>query len=357
MRGGRQARQGTRIEGLDALLVEVLERGWSRRRRREFIARYGRTIRGSILYHIRMKFGEQSLAAIGDYLRSLQEGRQPCGKGGVIGEVLDLAADTWQDVLNEVFKVRDNLVHKYHRYIARTGGEGRGLTSFSYFLSKNVQYKFLDNLKARLTDKKIPEEKVHGGTSGQEAATPSIAVDADEEAVIAGAPTGTGTRTETEAGAEAEKVPLNDEVNYYWDQLIRCLEPDPRQVEELIKLRPSEGNVLCWACARLKRGLKRREQKENLIAFIVFYASKRGIGDRDRRDRDKDEEGAPTGSEGLSPDNLTLERVIGRDLRWREDICRGIFRKYIRKDRVMEQIRREIMDSDYRYLIAEGREG
>lgn len=148
---------------------------------------------------------------------------------------------------------------------------------------------------------------------------------------------------------EIEKIPLNDEINYYWDQLIRCLEPEPEQVEVLVKLQPNEGNVLCWACARLKRGLKRREQRENLVAFIVFYASKRGIG-----------KGGGSGGaevEGLSPENLSLERVVGRDLRWREDICGRIFKKYIRQDRVMEQIRQEILKSDYSYLIKRGRIG
>jgi len=139
----------------------------------------------------------------------------------------------------------------------------------------------------------------------------------------------------------AEKIPLNDEINYYWDQLIRCLEPKPDEIEELIKAHPNEGNVLCWACANMKRSLKRREQKENLIAFIVFYSSKRGVRDKQ----------ALRSSQGLDPENLTLERVVGRDLRWREDVCRGIFGKYIRKDRLMEQIKREILKSDYSYFI------
>lgn len=319
----RRSRRGDEMKGMDPLLVKVLERGWSRRRRRQFITRYGRTIRGSILYHIRLRFGNRSLASLSDYLLSLQEGKCPRSQKGVIGEVLDLAADTWQDVLNEVFKVKDNLVHKYHRYI-QVREEGRGITSFPYFLSKSVQYKFLDNLKARLVGR-----QAHDSIDERGAAIAGIATNVDGDVDI-------------REDGEADKIPLNDEVNYYWDQLIRCLEPDPDQVEELIKLYPNEGSVLCWACAKMKRRFKRREQKENLIAFIVFYSSKRGVGGT----------GAPAGSEGLDPESLTLERVAGRDLRWREDVCKGIFGKYIRKDRVMEQIKREIMNSEYSYFIA-----
>lgn len=405
----------------EAFLEEILERGWSEKRQKKFIKRYGQTIRWSILYHIRIRFGNQSLNAINDYLLSLQEGQRLHSKEEVIGEILDLAADTWQDVLNDVFKTKDNLIHKYRQYIAKMRNAEQGFISFPYFLSKSVYYKFLDNLSPGLSDKEIldrivdlkresgrrfyidefrsryrdyvegflrskyPElrqmnniidyfferfipqaypairqdpggpkvkrtvldllledfgrddcqkgsgyiRQVYGSIAEMGMSPPDLDVDVEE---------GFEDRTRT------EEVPLNDEINYYWDQLIRCLEPDPEKIEELIKAHPSEGNVLCWACASMKRRFKRKEQKENLVAFIAFYSSMHGASG---------EHSSEWGLEGLGPEDLTLEKVIGRNLRWREDICRRIWGKHIRKDRVMKQIKREIMNSDYGYLISE----
>jgi len=409
----------------EALLERVLRRGWSEGRRNQFLKRYGRVIRWSILYNISMRFGSQSLAAVGDYLLSLQEGQQPRSQEGIVGEILDLAADTWQDVLNDVFKEEDNLIQKYQRYVAKAQDARRGFIDFSRFLSKNVSYKFLDNLSKGLSDKELLDriadlkresdrryciDELRDRYREHVEATlrskfpqlhqvnnvidyfferfvpesyPSLRrAIASEASRAKGKAKGNlvnlllerfswddcqkgsnyvrqvyGGMAMTVADADAveelaeakalkEEIPLNDEVNYYWDQLIRCLEPDPGEVERLVRSKPNEGNVLCWACARLKRGFKRQEQKENLVAFIVFYISKRRIAESGRE-----------GMEELTPESLTLERVVGRDLRWREDVCQGIFKKHIRKDRVMEQIRREIMASDYGYLVVEERTG
>ena len=402
------------MEGEEALLEEILERGWSGKGQREFIRRYGQTIRWSILYYIRMRFGDQNLRAVSDYLLALQEGKCPHSKGGVVGEILDLAADTWQDVINEVFKTKDSLIHKYRRYVA----DERGSISFPHFLSKSVYYKFLDNLSPGLSDKEILDRIVDAKREADRQfyinefrnryrdrvedslrdrypglrrinnimdyfferfipqAYPAIRQalgSKTKKAVldlllegfsrddcqrgsgytrrVYGGVTEMGTSlpdsdVEEDLGgkdrAEAEGIPLNNEVNYYWDRLIRCRGPDPEEIErELVRIDPNEGNVLCWACARLKRRFRRKEQRENLRAFITFYCSKRGVGRMH-----------PSAGR-LTLEKLTLERVVGRDLRWREDICRGIFRKYIRKDRVMEQIKEEIMNSDYGYLISE----
>lgn len=403
---------------MDAFLQELLDRGWSRARRREFVKRYGQTIRWEILYQIRRRFGSQNLSSISSYLLGLQEGASSQGTQGVVGKILDLAVDTWQDVLNEAFKPRENLIHRYSTFATKIVSKGGRIIDFRHFLSKSVHYKFLDNLSSGLSQKEIldrildlkrendrhfyinelrnrygnyikddlrsvcrglhqidnvidyffeefiprryrtiRQERNSGNPNARGSVLDALSQSFGEDDCQKGSEYvrrvyGSPIKMEASLGkldieargrgiTEARKIPLNNEVNHYWDQLIRCLRPDPEEVKrELINIDPSEANVLCWACTKLKRGFKREEQRDNLRAFIIFYCSKRGVQQRL----------SPT--QVLTLENLTLEKVAGRDLRWREDVCKTIFGKYIRQDRVAEQIKKEIADSDYAYLIS-----
>lgn len=400
---------------MESFLKEVIEKGWSEERRTRFLERYGHIIRRSIMYQIMQKFGSQSLSTVNNYLLSFQGRKPPNSGGAVIGEILDLAVNTWQDVLTEIFKEEENLLHKYSRFTDKIDKCSENFPDFSYFLFNSVNYKFLDNLSIDLSQKEIldrvvdlkrevsrkfyidafrkryrgfvkdnlrskyPEvhrvnnvidyffekfvpqtyptvrEKLEN-TKSKKTALIELLEHFDEDhcergsrytrEIFGGLEEVKISLSEKELKSryesELKRIPLNAEVNNYWDQIIRCLSPDPEKIKrELININQNEANVLCWACAKLKRKLKRKEQRENLIAFIVFYCSKGGI------------EQKPLTKQKLTSENLTLEKVTGRNFRWRKDVCTGIFGKYIRKNRVIKQIKEEIINSNYSYLITE----
>lgn len=141
--------------------------------------------------------------------------------------------------------------------------------------------------------------------------------------------------------AQVEELALADEVDLYWEGLLRCGDLTPGEVEQGLDLRRHKEHLLCWACASLKRKLRGR-RRENLLAFIAFFISRRGP-QRAREPLPKREE-------------ISLATLSGRYLRWDEDISR-IFGKSIRKDRVLAQIREELLSSPYRDLVGMEGEG
>jgi hypothetical protein len=298
------------------LLDQVREQGWNDSSRREFLQRYGLLIRRSILYHIRRCFGAAQMHALSDHLKALQGGQRVSIQGGISGELLDIAQDTWQDILTEVWKPQGNLIEKWYEYKQDRERAERRFRDFETYLKGAIQNSFWGHLRKR---KRLKEE---------------VTMDLEEAR----------SWLKEEGGKlPTEEIPIEDEVCFYWDQLLRCRSPNPDEVEqELIQVRREASTVLVWACAHLKRELRGRGQArelENLQAFIAFYCSQRGP----RRDR-------PPAS-ALSPDRLGLEQVAGQYFRWEEDICRGIFHKSIRKDRVMRQIRDTLLESPYRDMI------
>ena len=124
----------------------------------------------------------------------------------------------------------------------------------------------------------------------------------------------------------------------YWDLIIRCQHPAPQEIEtKLIGVKLDRAAVLCWSCAKLKASSPRQDTKDNVVAFVAFYSSQTGP----QRRRDPPPERA----------SLCLELLTGRYLRWEEDVCKAIFRKNIRKDRVMGMIAHTISQSPYSHLL------
>ena len=297
---------------LDTLLEHVHSRGWSPSTRRAFIGLYGSLVRRNILYHVRRCFGTRHLQALADYLVALQEGSpQPKGSG-ISGEILDIACDTWQDVFVRVWCADNNLVEQWYSYREDRLKEKLPFREFETYLKGAIHNAFWDNLRKR---------RKHLDTYQEFDGLDEHLGDAPFE----------------------EQIPVANEVCFYWDRLLRCQRPDPRAIEdELIRLRREPETVLVWACATLKRRFHdsgKRSSSENLLAFMAFFCSQSGKrlpGDWPR-----------------DPQELSYSRVVGQQYRWEEDICGTIFRKRIRKDRPMRQVRDLLAGSRYHTLIEE----
>lgn len=308
---------GDSYMGLDERLADlVLRKGWNNRLRKRFLDQYGLLIRRSILYHIRRHFGGVQMQILAEYLVELESGHRSKMKGEIGWKILDVATNTWQDVWADIFRTEGSLLEKWMNYKEDQKARGEESRDFETYLKGAVQIRFRSNLRRH---RKGPEET-------------TLDLEEVEE------------RLKDERSATAEpSIPVADETLRYWDELIRCRVPSPDEIaREIVRLRRDASTVLVWACARLKSQLHKKGQTkrlENLKAFMAFYCSQVGP---------HREEASPT---VLSPDELNFEQVAGRYLRWEEDICQRIFKKRIRKDRVMEQIRNVILNSPYRDML------
>jgi hypothetical protein len=295
------------------LWEEVLEHGWNQKRIRAFLRAYGSLVRGCILYHLRHYGNPNALAR---ELRAMEPGASSRTRApGVPGEWLDLAQEIWQGVWLEIFTEGAPRLQRYRNYQERQQQEGKSARTFDQYLKGLVWHIFLRRAEDRPGRRSLPW-----------VAPPPKAE--DPEAWL-----------EAQAASAPEPTPVGIELDAYWDQLLRCLAPEPDRIEqELIRLRREPDTVLCWACAALKRELEGR-QRENLLAFVAFFCSQRGPQRSGPR------------LEDLQPQTLNLEVVAGRYWRWEEDICR-LFGKQIRKDRVMRQIQECLKKSRYRDLVS-----
>lgn len=405
-------RIGADIE-LEPLLESILHQGWTEEDQRAFLESYGTLLRRSVLYQLRCHFGGGSLQAAHAYLQSAQTGRSlnldP--ELGIDAESVELALNTWQDVLTDVFSSdpRDGLIGKYVEYLKRHDQR----PSFDGFLRQSVRYKFLDNLPYKLSPKQIfdrivdlelPESQHHyirlakdrfsepvrekirdrsENLSGNEETNavhyfferfvpeeyprlrpslrsqrkaqsdvlPALLERFSNDRLRAGAqyrPEIHGTATsinhqgDTDDSLErvgrVDEVSVGDDVDVYWDLLLRCQRPSHHDVNrDLTALRADRTTALCWACAKLKSESPRHDTRENLIAFIAFYCSQRG----------------PQRTDNELPvrDRLSLESIEGLYLRWDEDVCDTIFQKSIRKDRVMDMIVKTLRASEFHHLL------
>lgn len=257
------------------------------------------------------------MQVLAEYLNGLEQGLHPEVKGGLGWKMLDVATNTWQDVWMDIFRTEGNLVEKWANYRESKRGSGEETRSFETYLKGAVQIRFQSNLRRH---RKGPEE-----------ATLDLQ-QADE-----------WLRDDQPISNDEITIPVVDNTLYYWDGLIRCHLPGPDKIAtDLIRVQRDASTVLVWACAKLKGQMQQKGQSnrlENLKAFMAFYCSQIGP---------HREEASPV---ALSPSQLNLERVAGRYLRWEEDICQRVFNKKIRKDRVMEQIRKVILNSPYKDML------
>ena len=301
----------------------VLRNGWDGGLRKRFLSRYGLLIRRSILYHIRRHFGGAQMQILAEYLTGLEKGGHSEMQGEIGWRMLDVAANTWQDVWTDIFRTEGGLVAKWAEYKEAQKGRGEESRDFETYLKGAVQIRFQSNLRRH---RKASMESTLDMEEAQE-----------------------WLEDKQSFSDEGPSIPLVDETFYYWDGLIRCHLPAPDEIaRELVQVKREASTVLVWGCAQLKAQLREKGQTkklENLKAFMAFYCSQ--IGPRR-------EEASPV---VLSPDELNLEQVAGRYLRWKEDICQRIFKKRIRKDRIMEQIRKVILSSPYRNMLDGARSG
>lgn len=293
----------------DKVLLEAVRRhGWSARYQRLFLNDYGPILRRALLCELGRRFGYEMLSGLAEHLHALQTGQAP-PTSGVSGQLLDLACDTWQDICSELFREQEHTIMKYVQHTEERRRQGREPLSFEAFLRGLVRFKLLQNLRRQPLG----------------FASLDIPVD-DSEAVW-----------EENLAAPSEEQAWADEVDVHWEQLLHCCIPDPEEAERNLRLAlmGHKERLLCWACCRLK-GKLNSAGRENLVAFIAFFCSQRGP--------QRLLEPLPKQSE------LCLATVSGRYWRWEEDICR-IFGKEIRKDRVLAQIREELLRSPYRDLV------
>jgi len=260
-------------------------------------------LRRTLLYELGRRFGREALTGLGEYLRVLQVSRGMPSRG-VPGLLFDLTCDTWQDICSEIFREQEHTIMKYYRHIEERQRQGQEPLSFEAYLRGLVKFKLLQNLRRQPL-----------GFASLD--TPSDDAEAAWEESLA---------------APSEEQGWADEIDVYWEQLLRCHLPDLGAMERNLRLAEHKEHLLCWACCRLKSKLN-DVGRENLVAFIAFFCSHRG----------------PQQSREPLPqrEELSLATLSGRYLRWEEDICR-IFRKEIRRDRVLAQIREELLHSPYR---------
>ena len=294
----------------ERLLQTVHETGWSASGQRAFVDLYGALLRRSILYHVRRCFGATGLQSLADHLAALESGSdQPRGTG-TRGEILDIACDTWQDVLLRACRTEDNLVDQWFSYANEKGATGATVRDFETYLKGAIHNAFWGNLRRRKKDLDSM-----GTSDGLEEYSDGLSLE--------------------------EKIPVGDEVCVLWDRLLRCQRPDPEGIEAgLVRLRQEPETVLVWACAALKKRhceAGRKTALENLMAFMAFFCSQSGAKLSDVH---------PSG-----PAELNYEHVAGKQYRWEKDICGWLFRKRIRKDRPMAEIHDLLASSQYAKLI------
>lgn len=390
---------------LTPLLQSIVDQGWTESRQKQFIQDYGPMLRKSILYQLRRHFGSVGLAAIARYLEATQQGAAMKISTGLDQTYLDLAINVWQDVLADVFRA-DGLIHKYTSYHEQTNASE---TSFEGFLRQNVRFKFLDQLPQKISQKEVLDKIVdlekdkdrhyyiqetrnrYGDIVAEnlrakfstittqqlnsivdyffEVFIPNQYKDIREQTTdsqrgqmlnrlldrfsesqldeatqhqrqVYGHSSGVTTYEDKhiERLADVQEVSLVDETDLYWDLLLRCQQPSHETIEaDLLNVKLSRATALCWSCAKLKAESPRVDTRENIVAFITFYCSQTGP---QRKDESLPERAA-----------VSLETVSGRYLRWEEDICQSIFKKNIRKDRVMDMVIRTISESPYNHLL------
>lgn len=390
---------------LTPFLQSIVDQGWTETTQKEFIQDYGPILRKSILYQLRRHFGSVGLAAIARYLEATQQGAAMKTPMGLDQTYLDLAVNVWQDVLADVFR-SNGLIHKYADYHKQTSASE---TSFEGFLRQNVRFKFLDQLPQKISQKEVFDKIVdlekdkdrhyyiqearnrYGGTVSEnlrakfsnvtteqlshiidyffESFIPDQYKDIKKQATdsqrgqmlnrlldhfseshlelatqhqrhVYGHSSGVTTYDDKqiERVADVQEVSVADETDFYWDLLLRCRRPSPETIEaDLLDVKLNRATALCWSCAKLKAESPRSDTKENIVAFITFYCSQTGP---QREDASLPERAA-----------VNLESVSGRYFRWEEDICHDIFKKNIRKDRVMDMVIRTISESPYHHLL------
>lgn len=404
------------------LLEGALTKGWSERRRKRFISQYGPFIVHCILYLIRAYFGPEGLNVIRAHLEALLRGEEVNLEGEVKWRPLDVAFNTYQDVLAAAFKEEDNLIQKYQPY--------RSNMSFEAFLRKNVEYKFMDSYSAGYPSGRSPKEILDAMVNSRReeikrfyitmayerfreqvklalrAEFPQLSNRAGEGNVtcyffevfvpraypllkeqMTSRSKGRALLDElmeyfseedyraglkhrcrillleeetipnTDYPSRAPwSIPLEEEAAFYWDKLIRCEDLEPQEVASRLLLhtmkalgKVEEDKLLCCALADQKGDLgqqaengssRAQTQRENLKMWIVWRCSQSGK----RRDGPPPEE--------LRPETLSLEQVTGRYFRWEEDVCKGIFQRNVRQDRVEEQIAEFIKQSRWLYFIS-----
>ncbi len=297
----------------EGLLQTVRQRGWTSEDQRVFLQRYGPLLRRALLTELGRRFGPTALRGLSRYLKALEQG-EASGPGEMSGAFWDLACDVWQAVCLEIFKAKGNTMTQYARYCDKSAQTGKAPMKFESFLWGLV------NLKVR---QQIPRHREIFAPVVSPAADDPEDGDPWEE------------RLPSEHDLQVEELALADEIDLYWEGLLRCATPSSPEVERTLAPQEKKEHLLCWTCCSLKQKLPKR-QRENLLAFVAFFVSQRGA-QRAREPLPKREE-------------ISLATLSGRYLRWDEDIFQ-VFGKSIRKDRVLAQIREELLRSPYRDLI------
>ncbi len=394
---------------LSPFLQNILDQGWTDAKQKRFVQEYGTILRRSILYQLRRHFGSEGLAAVARYLESMQTGAVMKQSTGLDQTYLDLAVNVWQDVLTNVFRsdVSDGLIGKFSNYHEQHNATE---TSFEGFLRQNIRFKFLDQLPQKISQKEVLDkiidlekdkdrhyyiqearnrysdtvaENIRSRFSNVDTSQMNDVVDYFFEVFIsenysavrgqidASQPRGQmlnrlldqfseshlkkafqhqrqvyGHRggitaqddKHIERVADVQEISVADETDVYWDLLLRCQQPSTESIEaDLLNIKLNRATALCWSCAKLKTESPRADTKENIIAFIAFYCSQNGP--------QRETESLPERA------SVSLEAVSGRYLRWEEDICGKIFKKNIRKDRVMDMVIRTLSESPYQHLL------
>jgi len=206
----------------------------------------------------------------------------------------------------EIFKAERNTITQYDAYCRKCEREGRPPMPFKGYLWGLV------SLKVR---QQIPRHRQ---------AFDPVRSPSDDEM---GPSDMWEEQLEGEADSEAEAVELADEVDRFWEGLVTCDSPHPDDVARALALDERDEHRLCWACSSLKQRLN-DSKRENLVAFLAFFVSQRGP--------ERNDDALP------KRDQLSLEHLAGRYLRWEADVCKRIFGKSIRKDRVIDQIQTEL---------------
>ena len=287
------------------VVTTVRKRGWTRQRRQAFLRQYGSLLRQALLSELGKRFGAGAIYGLRAYLTALEQG-QPPNAATVPGQFLELAQDAWQAICLEIFRSERNTIMQYEAYREKCERQGRTPMPFKGYLWGLV------SLKVR---QQIPR---HRQAFDPVQSPPDAEADADDA---------WEDRLQGDGNTATEAIALADEVDAFWEGLVTCDSPDPDEVARSLALGERDEHRLCWACSSLKRRLN-GTKRENLIAFVAFFVSQRGAERADER--------LP------ARDQLSMGNLVGRYLRWEADVCRRIFGKSIRKDRVIEQIQAEL---------------
>jgi len=138
---------------VDGFLKEILEEGWDDQRRKAFIAEYGKLIITSILYHIRNYYPAHQVNTLREHLEAILKGKPVRATGGIVGDLLDVSHDTYNDVLLQVFG--NDLIGKYAHYVEKRKIQSAKFIDFKAFLQRNVRYRFFGNISRGLSQKEL----------------------------------------------------------------------------------------------------------------------------------------------------------------------------------------------------------